>query len=236
MWSGPRNVSTAFMYSWRQRPDTLVFDEPWYGVYLTKFDPGHPGQDEIVATADLDHASIMAAITAEHPGRPVRYIKNIGHHLDALDVSILDAFTNVLLIRDPKSVIASLTATIGDSFSPDITGIVQQIRILDHELNAGREPLVIDSADLLADPAGMLRAVCDRVGIVHDDSMLSWPAGPKPEDGIWAQHWYHNAHASTGFGDPTRRNVELNVRQQALFDAVASHHERLWAHRIQLDG
>ncbi|MGI8649730.1 MAG: sulfotransferase family protein, partial [Rubrobacter sp.] len=33
MWSGPRNVSTALMYSFRQRPDTSVVDEPFYGHY-----------------------------------------------------------------------------------------------------------------------------------------------------------------------------------------------------------
>ncbi|CAN5550553.1 hypothetical protein BH24ACT18_BH24ACT18_19250 [soil metagenome] len=31
VWSGPRNVSTALMYAFRQRPDTLVVDEPLYG-------------------------------------------------------------------------------------------------------------------------------------------------------------------------------------------------------------
>ena len=36
----------------------------------------------------------------------------------------------------------------------------------------------------------------------YDDAMLSWPAGPKPEDGVWAEHWYASAHRSTGFGPP----------------------------------
>ena len=32
LWSGPRNVSTALMYSFRQRPDTTVIDEPLYSL------------------------------------------------------------------------------------------------------------------------------------------------------------------------------------------------------------
>ena len=34
LWSCPRNVSTALMYSFRSRPDTMVFDEPLYAHYL----------------------------------------------------------------------------------------------------------------------------------------------------------------------------------------------------------
>ena len=30
MWSGPRNISTAMMRSWGNRPDTFVWDEPFY--------------------------------------------------------------------------------------------------------------------------------------------------------------------------------------------------------------
>jgi hypothetical protein len=34
MWSGPRNISTAMMRSWGNRPDTFVCDEPFYAYYL----------------------------------------------------------------------------------------------------------------------------------------------------------------------------------------------------------
>ncbi len=34
MWSGPRNISTAMMRAWENRPDTVVVDEPFYGYYL----------------------------------------------------------------------------------------------------------------------------------------------------------------------------------------------------------
>jgi hypothetical protein len=34
MWSGPRNISTAFMRSWENRGDTIVIDEPFYAHYL----------------------------------------------------------------------------------------------------------------------------------------------------------------------------------------------------------
>jgi hypothetical protein len=34
MWSGPRNISTAMMRSFENRPDTAVIDEPFYAAFL----------------------------------------------------------------------------------------------------------------------------------------------------------------------------------------------------------
>ena len=55
-WSSPRNISTAFMYSFAQRPDTTVVDEPLYAHYLSKTDSeaGHPGTDEVLASQEND--------------------------------------------------------------------------------------------------------------------------------------------------------------------------------------
>ena len=36
MWSGPRNISTAMMRAWENRPDTVVVDEPFYAAYLVQ--------------------------------------------------------------------------------------------------------------------------------------------------------------------------------------------------------
>lgn len=226
MWSGPRNCSTALMYSWRQRSDTTVIDEPFYGTYLEQFDPGHPGRDETLAAMETDVDRICAAIEAPG-GRPVRYIKNIAHHLDALDESILDRWPNLLLARHPAEVIASLTATLGDDFSADITGMEGLGRILDHELAAGRTPVIIETRKLLLDPPGTLEALCERAGVPWTTDMLSWPAGPKPEDGIWARYWYHGTHASTGFGPYKPKTEPLGLKQQALLDQVLPIWDRL---------
>ncbi|MEM9785087.1 MAG: HAD family hydrolase, partial [Pseudomonadota bacterium] len=59
--------------------------------------------------------------------------------------------------------------------------------------------LVIDSADIRAAPEKMLRKLCDAIGLRFDPAMLSWPAGPRAEDGAWAAHWYGAVHQSTCF-------------------------------------
>ena len=78
MWCGPRSLSTALMYSWRQRDDTRVVDEPFYGVYLRHTDPGHPGRDQVQAATPADYESALASIDRPGP-EPVRFVKNIGH-------------------------------------------------------------------------------------------------------------------------------------------------------------
>ena len=49
MWSGPRNISTAMMRAWENRPDTVVVDEPLYAEYLARTGLDHPGRDEVLA-------------------------------------------------------------------------------------------------------------------------------------------------------------------------------------------
>lgn len=216
------------MYSWRQRHDTVVFDEPFYGRFLVDHDPGHPGRDEIIAAMDTDYDTIMATITA--PGdRPVRYIKNIAHHLRSVPAEdLLGRCRNVMLIRDPAPVVASLSVRLGDKVEVDWTGFPDLIRVLDFELAEGRDPIVVDSATILADPESALRDLCDRLGLEWDPAVLSWPAGPKPEDGVWAKYWYDNVHRSTGFAAPTQRNVpELNEAQSQVFDACIDSYQRL---------
>lgn len=231
MWCGPRTVSTALMYSWRQRPDTLVFDEPFYGVYLRHTDPGHPGRAEILAAMPADVASALAMIRTE-ADQPVRFVKNIGHHLDALPRSVLDEFTNAILIRDPSRVVASLGATLQSDVPVAITGLPQQVAVLEHELAAGRVPIVVDAHRLLADPAGLLHVLCGAVGVEYDDAMLRWPKGPKPEDGVWAKHWYRSAHRSTGFGSPPTTTVALDDHQRQLVAACRPLYEQLLAHHL----
>ena len=67
---------------------------------------------------------------------------------------------------------------------------------------AGAAPPVVEGADVLADPRGMLGALCAALGIPFREEMLSWPAGPRASDGVWAPAWYEAVERSTGFAAP----------------------------------
>ncbi|MDW3219924.1 MAG: hypothetical protein R8F63_15015 [Acidimicrobiales bacterium] len=207
-WSGPRNISTALMYSWRERPDTTVIDEPFYAHYLTLDDRGHPGVEDTLASQSTDADEVIRDVVLGPCPTPVLYIKNMAHHLKGVDRSHLAHTENILLCRDPREMLASLSIQLPDCDLYD-TGLVESVELLDAVLDAGRRPFVIDSQVLLRDPAGVLEQVCDHVGLAFDPTVLSWEAGPVPEDGVWATYWYDNVHASTGFAPyrPKSRRV-----------------------------
>ena len=231
VWSGPRNVSTALMYAFRQRPDTLVVDEPLYGHYLKVTRAAHPGDDEVLAAMDTDGERVVREVLLGPCERPVQFFKNMAHHLEGLDRGFLGELTNVLLTRDPAEMLPSLARQLTNPTLRD-TGLLYQTEILDHVLDRGLDPLVLDARQLLLDPPGVLRTACDQLGIPFDETMLRWPAGPKPEDGVWAEHWYANVHASTGFSPYTPRSGDFPERLESLLEESLPLYRRLTRYAI----
>ena len=198
-WSGPRNVSTALMRSFSQRPDTEVFDEPLYGNYLLKTRAPHPGRDELIEVLETDPDVVIdEVILGPHEPDVVFFKQMVQHLLDDLDLAFLDGCLNVLLIRDPAEVIASLVQQLPEPTMLDV-GMRRQVELLRDLLGRGQVPPVIDARELLQDPEGVLRELCERLGIEWYGSMLSWAPGPHPADGVWAPHWYESLYRSTGF-------------------------------------
>ncbi len=231
MWSSPRNLSTALMYSWRQRADTTVVDEPLYAHYLSVTGREHPGRDDVLAAQDTDgDAVVRAVVSGEYP-TPVVFFKQMAKHLVDLDRAFLPACRNVLLTRDPHDMLTSLQVQLPDATLAD-TGFPEMVEILEVLLAAGERPIVIDSALLLRDPRAVLTELCDEVGLAFDEAMLTWPAGPKPEDGVWARHWYESVHRSTGWQPFRPKDVELAPQVVAAYEASLPLYERLLPYRI----
>lgn len=230
MWSGPRNLSTALMYSFRQRPDTEVVDEPLYGYYLRATGLEHPGRHQVLASVDTDPQRVIDTVLLADGKRPIRFTKNMAHHLVGLDLGFLDGLTNILLTRHPARVLASLSVNLADA-AVDATGLPAQMAILDRIEAGGGHPVVVDSDGVLGDPAGVLAGLCTRLDIPFTDRMLSWPAGPKPEDGVWAPHWYESVHRSTGFGPPSPASTGPDDHQ--LLERCLPMYHRLSALAIQ---
>ena len=235
LWSGPRNVSTALMYAFRQRSDTEVIDEPLYAHYLRRSGAVHPGQDRVLAALDNDGARVVRDVILGPCAQPVRFVKNMAHHLGDLDRGFLDQVTNLLLTRDPREMLPSLAQQIPDPVLRD-TGLEVQVELLEIERAKGRDPLVLDARELLLDPEGVLKEVCRRLGLRFDPAMLSWPAGPKPEDGPWAPHWYGSVHRSTGFAPYRAKAEPFPARLAPLLARCRPLYERLSRHAIRARG
>jgi hypothetical protein len=232
MWSGPRNLSTAMMRSFGSRADTIVSDEPFYGAYLKATGDDQPMKDAVIASMDCDWHSVARTMSGA-AARPIWYQKHMAHHMEG-PVGIVDlaAHIHAFLIRDPARVAASYAAK-RVAVRPDHLGVARQRQYFDREADRlGQAPPVIDSADILADPATMLTALCAALGIAFDSAMLHWPPGRRDTDGIWASHWYESVEASTGFGGPETRPTALDAEAQAVADACRTDYDYLSAYRI----
>lgn len=235
MWSGPRNISTALMRSWENRPDTIVVDEPLYGHYLATTGIDHPGREEIIAALPTDIDEAVAGLLGPVPdGIRVFYQKHMTHHLiDDVPRDWIGELVNVLLLRDPAEVVASYVKSRSEVTLADI-GLPQQVSLYDDLVARGRPPLVLDSADFLRNPAAYLRGLCELVGVEFTEAMLRWPAGRRASDGVWGPHWYDAVWRSTGFEAYRPRAVQLDGDALEAAERSRPHYERLHAVRVRI--
>ncbi|HKP05465.1 MAG TPA: hypothetical protein VJU77_19100 [Chthoniobacterales bacterium] len=235
MWSGPRNISTAMMRAWGNRPDTVVCDEPFYAWYLRETGLDHPGAEEVIAHGETDWRKVAAQLIGPVPGgKRIYYQKQMTHHLlPEMDRSWLGSVTNCFLIRDPAEVIISYLKKNNDPTLEDI-GFVQQAEIFDWvAARSGLVPPVIDAHDVLENPERILRLLCEAVGVEFTEAMLSWPPGLRETDGIWAKHWYGEVAQSTGFrkrSDQTHPPVPPHLSD--VYDRSREYYDRLYEHRL----
>jgi hypothetical protein len=234
MWSGPRNLSTALMYSFAARGDCAVWDEPFYAAYLRTSGADHPMRDQVIAAHEADAAKVAAACAGPVPrDLPIHYMKHMTlHMLPGFDRGFMRRCDNVFLIRHPARVVASYAAKRENPALADI-GFVQQAELFDEVAGwLGRPPLVLDSADVRADPAATLARLCAALDIPSTDRMLRWPAGGHASDGVWAPHWYGAVHRSTGFEAAEGPLPALAPDAAALADAALPHYLRLREHAL----
>ena len=227
LWSGPRNISTALMYSFAQRPDTLVFDEPLFGHYLknTNAKEYHPGADEVLSSMETNGEKVIQMMMGNHP-KEVVFFKSMGHHLLNLDTTFMRSVFNVILTRDPAEVIPSFAKEIENPSMIDI-GFEAQVHLLTLLQEMGADVLVIDSNTILKNPEQELRKLCDNIGIPFYNEMLSWEMGPRPEDGIWAKYWYKNVHRSSGFQPYVDKDLVLEDRFKPLYETALPLYQKL---------
>ena len=233
MWSGPRTVSTAMMRAWENRQDTVVIDEPLYAFYLSATGLDHPGRDEVIASQPASWQAVLSSLASASlpPGVTIAYAKHMTHHvLPSVDLSSFAPFRHAFLIRDPRSLLASYARVRSAPTLADL-GLRQQAWLFE-EFGGP----VIDSSDLLAFPEVTLRALCAALDVPFSASMLSWPAGPRSSDGVWAPHWYDSVWRSTGFVPRLPGPApSLDPALEPLLAQCLPYYEKLRENKINID-
>ena len=230
-WSGPRNVSTALMYSFAQRDDTEVVDEPLYGHYLHHVPVEHPGREEVLQAMETNGFQVMEDLLKKGQ-KPIRFLKNMAHHWVSLDHELLDHFTNILLIRDPREMLPSLTKQLPNAGLDD-TALNKQVTLFDHLSRKGNKPIIIDSKHVLLDPQKILAKLCGLLDIPFHQKMLHWQPGPRPEDGPWAKYWYKAVHASKGFEPYKQKKEPFPAALLPLLETCKPYYDYLYHHALK---
>lgn len=234
MWSGPRNISTAMMRSWENRPDTEVQDEPFYACYLAATQSPHPCFDEILRSQSKDFPVVAAKMSSQPFDAKIQYQKHMTHHMLA-DIALdwTAGLSHCFLIRDPVQVVNSYTQSRGICTATDI-GIIRQAELY-QQISAicGQDIPVLDSNDVLKNPEKMLTLLCEKLEVPFDRAMLSWPTGRRESDGVWASHWYHSVEQSTGFATYEEKTLSLTSNQQAVVDEVMPSYRLLAEHKLR---
>ena len=233
-WSGPRNISTAMMRAWENREDCVVSDEPMYAHYLHVTQLDHPARDEVIAAGDTDLQRVVDTLRGPIPdGRAVWYQKHMSHHvLPGMNTAWVHDLTNVFLIRDPALVVASYVKSRAEVVPTDI-GLLQQAELFDAVAQRlGHAPPVVDAERFLKAPEAQLRVLCSALGVPFTPRMLSWPAGPRASDGVWAPHWYDAVWKSTGFEPWRDKRVPLPPELATVAEACRGAYDALLAHAI----
>lgn len=236
IWSGPRNISTALMYSFAQRSDTTVVDEPLYAHYLSTTEAYnyHPGADEVLITQENDGASVVRNVILGRYPTPIVFFKQMVHHLVNLDWDFLDQTINVLLTRDPREMLPSYAKNVEQPRLGD-TGYADLVRLLDYLRARGQSPPVLDSKQVLLNPRRVLARLCAQIGIPFDEVMLSWEPGPRAEDGVWARYWYQSVHRSTGFQKYKAKTEPFPPDLEPLLAECRPYYDELMTLAIRVD-
>ncbi len=234
MWSGPRNISTALLRSWGNRPDTLVNDEPLYGAFLSETGYDHPVAAEIISHYETDWSKVVAGLTGEIPGgKSIYYQKHMAHHLlPGMGREWVLQLDNCFLLREPREMLTSLIKILPEPGVAD-TGLPQQLEIFRLvEAQLEKTPPVLVSRDVLEAPERLLGLLCEELGVEFSPSMLSWPPGKRDTDGIWAPHWYGEVEKSTSFRPYKAKDEEVPGKFRDVLRECMEIYQVLYEYRL----
>lgn len=222
------------MYSFAQREDTTVVDEPLYAHYLihTNSEADHPGKEEILANLENDGEKVIKNVILGDYETDIVLFKQMTHHLINIDEEFLYHAKNILLIRDPERIIDSYSKVIPNPTMQDV-GIQKQFELFKKLEEVNKVAAVVDAKQLLLNPKKVLKKLCEELDIPFNKDMLSWKPGARTEDGIWAKYWYANVHQSTGFKKYEFRDVKLKGHLKSLAEEAAPYYEYLWEFAIK---
>jgi hypothetical protein len=182
---------------------------------------------------------IVEGIVAEAAQGPV-FFKDMAVHVHNpkgwhADEAFLDLFSNAFLIRHPDRAILSHLKQNPEMVFEEV-GYDAQFALFEKvQAMTGAVPVIIDAADLEADPAGAVRAYCAAMEIPFVASALHWE--PTVPDQLQAgDPWHADLFATRGF-EPEVETFTADLKSHPRFaefrDRSMPFYTALHRHRIR---
>lgn len=219
MWAAPRSRSTAFFRYMLEHGGLVALHEPFDNIadHGSTMVGGHPVSDPVeLITTMRDLAGTATVFFKETTDRR--------HHAVLADRRFLTEGTHTFLIRAPAEIAASCYALQGERLTLAEIGLKHAYDLYQAILAAGAAaPVVVDSDDLIADPAATVAAYCAAVGIPFSRPALRWAPGAREE---WRQsaRWHTQVSESSGFTRPPT-SYATTTANSAMLARYSAHHE-----------
>jgi hypothetical protein len=215
LWAVPRSLSTAFERVFVERDDLEVLHEPFSVSYYYSEDRLSDRYSDVESKAEYNYERVLADILK--PRRKRLFLKDMAYQAKGvMGPEFISNFVNTFIIRDPKYVLSSLFKMWPD-FTLEETGYEELYWAFRYATEAGEDPVVVDAMTFSENPAGILSAYCERVGIPFRANSLSW---------------HEAAQQSTGIERAERRDPTLPEELQEAYENCLPYYYTLAAHTI----
>ena len=209
------------MYSFAERSDTRVLDEPLFGHFLAHTGVERPSRKAVLESMPTGREDALASLVRrEHDD--VLFLKHMANHLEGLAWEDVDGpdHAHVILTRHPDGVLPSYRAHIDAPTMLDLGYAHQR----DIAARAAGRVHVVTAESLFEAPEATLKALCAALDMPWEEGMLTWAPGGRPEDGIWATYWYEGVHRSSGWEPRSLQYGEVPPRLAPLRESCLEHY------------
>ncbi|XP_070539423.1 uncharacterized protein [Ptychodera flava] len=249
LWTYPRTRSLTMEFAMATQKDTAVYHENFYAAYLFGDDDG----DEEEGLPEFGYNEVQSNFERCDPDKSVVFAKEMAFTLQGNYNLLPNGFVHTFLIRNPEKSIASLYKVFSgtESRRPDertvqMSGVDELYELYKHvEKVSGKQPIIIDSDDLVRFPSQILRKYCYAVGIKYSESMMTWNSGAEkveswPEPLQDATFMYEDALKSTCFDFNLSsvgvvNQVKLPPIVKTSIESCRPLYREMWERRIRPD-
>ncbi|MCH84577.1 branched-chain-amino-acid aminotransferase-like protein 1-like [Trifolium medium] len=150
-WSAPRSLSTSLMYSFSQRNDIEVLDEPLYANFLRVSGFDRPYKGQLLSNMESDGNKVVKDIIYGPGNNKYRFCKHISkQRVFGLHEDLMMKGKHFILIRNPLDILKSFDKVVPPSLIE--LGLAELVSIHSELSEIGKPPPVIDAAELQKDP------------------------------------------------------------------------------------